>query len=310
MALPATGNQITMLQVRDFFGGTYSPITMSQLGEEISITSGTTVLLSESFGGQPAPGTSLNSVTFDSVILDTSVNSPDTRSFVFSPSGTELYTGEENSDDIIRYNLSTPFDLSTASFNSAVLDYNALSGLSVADSIQFKPDGTEVYVAGSGIVATYSLSTNYDISTASFVRATDLNADLFNTAFGAVFSNDGQTLYFCVNGRTVLQYFTLSTPFNTSTATYVGVTPEVTNNFATVINAKFISNGDQLVTVSNSTDDVQLYDLATAYDATSGVSFNSSYSVTDSTNVRDVYVANNKLFLLVFEDTEIRQYSV
>jgi len=55
MALPATGNQITMLQVRDFFGGTYSPITMSQLGEEISITSGTTVLLSESFGGQSNP---------------------------------------------------------------------------------------------------------------------------------------------------------------------------------------------------------------------------------------------------------------
>ena len=55
MALPATGNQISMLEVRDFFGSTYSPITMTQLGQEISITAGTTIELSSTFGGIDAP---------------------------------------------------------------------------------------------------------------------------------------------------------------------------------------------------------------------------------------------------------------
>lgn len=55
MALPPTGNQITMLEVRDFFNATYTPITMTQLGQEISISPGTTILLSGTFGGIEPP---------------------------------------------------------------------------------------------------------------------------------------------------------------------------------------------------------------------------------------------------------------
>lgn len=55
MALPPTGNEITMLEVRDYFNATYTPITMTQLGQELSISAGTTIPLSETFGGQGTP---------------------------------------------------------------------------------------------------------------------------------------------------------------------------------------------------------------------------------------------------------------
>lgn len=55
MSLPNTGNTITMTQVRDFFGGSATPITMSFLGTYISVTVGNTVNLSASFGGLGPP---------------------------------------------------------------------------------------------------------------------------------------------------------------------------------------------------------------------------------------------------------------
>jgi len=54
MALPATGSQISVNQVQIHYGFTSgTQRTMSQLGTQVSITSGNTVMLSASFGGQP-----------------------------------------------------------------------------------------------------------------------------------------------------------------------------------------------------------------------------------------------------------------
>lgn len=52
MALPPTGSTITMLEIRNYFGGTTTPITMSFLGTYLGIAVGTTIPMSETFGGQ------------------------------------------------------------------------------------------------------------------------------------------------------------------------------------------------------------------------------------------------------------------
>ena len=54
MPLPATGSQISINQVQIHYGFTSgSTRTMSQLGTQVSISAGNTVMLSSSFGGQP-----------------------------------------------------------------------------------------------------------------------------------------------------------------------------------------------------------------------------------------------------------------
>ena len=52
MALPATGSAITMSEIRNYFGGSGTPITMSGLGAFLSISAGTTIRMSATFGGQ------------------------------------------------------------------------------------------------------------------------------------------------------------------------------------------------------------------------------------------------------------------
>lgn len=57
MALPPTGSQITMSQIRNYFGSSTTPITMSFLGSYLGISSGTTIPMSSTFGGLGTPGT-------------------------------------------------------------------------------------------------------------------------------------------------------------------------------------------------------------------------------------------------------------
>lgn len=57
MALPPTGSTITMSQIRNYFGSSTTPIVLSQLGTYISISVGTTISMSSSFGGYYFPAT-------------------------------------------------------------------------------------------------------------------------------------------------------------------------------------------------------------------------------------------------------------
>ena len=52
MALPLTGETITMTQIRNYFGGSSTPITMSGVGAFLGISAGTTIAMSATFGGQ------------------------------------------------------------------------------------------------------------------------------------------------------------------------------------------------------------------------------------------------------------------
>ena len=57
MALPATGNTISMSDIRNYFvnGGFASSYTIGVLGTYIGISTGTTISMSSSFGGYYFP---------------------------------------------------------------------------------------------------------------------------------------------------------------------------------------------------------------------------------------------------------------
>tara|TARA_Y100000389_G_C17430614_1_gene502341 strand:- start:112 stop:276 length:165 start_codon:yes stop_codon:yes gene_type:complete len=51
MALAPTGSQITMTEIRNYFGVSGTPIIMSTLGTYVGISVGTTINMSVTFGG-------------------------------------------------------------------------------------------------------------------------------------------------------------------------------------------------------------------------------------------------------------------
>ena len=109
-----------------------------------------------------------------------------------SPDGTKMYLTGANSDQVFQYNISTPFDLSTATYNQFFEPY-----FNNPEDLYFATTGYTMYLVNSSQVQKYALSTAWDISTASksgsvFATGTDSR--------GLFFREDLLKMY--VSGRT------------------------------------------------------------------------------------------------------------
>ena len=93
----------------------------------------------------------------------------------FKDDGTKMYVLGRTGVDINEYSLSAAWDISTASY---VQNFSVSTEESVPNGLFFKPDGTKVYVIGQNgdDVNEYSLSTAWDISTASYVQNFSVSA--------------------------------------------------------------------------------------------------------------------------------------
>ena len=193
----------------------------------------------------------------------------------FKPDGTKMYVLGQNSRYVNEYDLSTAWDISTASY---VQNFGVIAQDSVPAGLFFKPDGTKMYVVGvSGRdVNEYDLSTAWDISTASYVQNFGLIAQ--DTApYGFFFKPDGTKMYVVgFTGRDVNEY-DLSTAWDISTASYV-------QNFSVEAQETsprgifFKPDGAKMYVIGNAGDDVNEYDLSTAWDI-STASYVQNFSV-------------------------------
>jgi DNA-binding beta-propeller fold protein YncE len=104
-----------------------------------------------------------------------------------------MYIVGSTGDDVNEYDLSTAWDISTASFlqNFFVIEQEVSPG-----GIFFKPDGLKMYIVGStgNEVNEYDLSTAWDVSTASFLQNFSVIAQSTNPQ-GLFFKPDGTKMY-------------------------------------------------------------------------------------------------------------------
>jgi len=141
----------------------------------------------------------------------------------FKPDGTKMYTAGNVGDSIYEYNLSTPWDVSTATY---LQNYSVAAQNTVPAGVFFKPDGAKMYMVGSSpsqSVYEYNLSSAWDISTSSYAQAFSVSSQE-SLPRGITFKPDGTKMY--INGQTGddLNEYSLSTPWNISTATFTVAT--------------------------------------------------------------------------------------
>jgi len=138
----------------------------------------------------------------------------------FSDDGAKLYILGFGGDNVNEYNLSTAWDVSSASY---LQNFSVAAQEGTPVDLRFKPDGTKMYVLGFGSsVYEYSLSIAWDVSTASYVAAFAVSSQDSNCR-GLFFSPNGDVFFMCgTNSDDVFQY-SLTTPWDISTASYDSV---------------------------------------------------------------------------------------
>ena len=149
-----------------------------------------------------------------------SVNSQDTeaRGLTFNNNGTRMYVTGWRGDDVNEYRLTTPFDVSTATF----VQTNGFTINSDPRDVKFNPDGTRMFVLGRGTidrVFQLTLTTPFDISTA--VAGND-NIVTFNTnaqetsSNGLAFNLDGTRMFIVGENSDFVNEYILTTGFDMS----------------------------------------------------------------------------------------------
>jgi 6-phosphogluconolactonase (cycloisomerase 2 family) len=183
----------------------------------------------------------------------------------FKPDGTKMYiVGISSSPRSVReYSLTIAWDISTAAHSQSFAVNNEDTA---PTSVFFKPDGTKMYVAGDtgNDINEYTLSTAWDISTATFVQAYVINSQEANIA-GIFFRDDGVKMYMTGITSDNVNEYTLSTAWDVSTATFVQAF-SVAGQETSPHGLFFKPDGRRMYIVGNVGDDVTEYDLSTAWD--------------------------------------------
>ena len=198
------------------------------------------------------------------------------------PDGTKLWNVDYDKKKIFEINMSTAFDLGTASYGN---EFSVVGQDNFPYTIHWKPDGTRFYISGQGNkkVYEYSCSTAWDISTASYSnRATSALSD--TTLYSAVLSDDGTKLYVSKRVRVAYQtyenkvaQYSLSTAWQINTASQIGSDITLTTN---MYDFSFHPDGDKIFSTGGSgtyDDHLQQWNLSTAWDISTATPSSTEY---------------------------------
>ena len=146
----------------------------------------------------------------------------------FKTDGTKLYISDIGGDKVHQYALTGAWDLSTlAASSEKTLDVAAI-GVDNIVGISFQPDGTSVFLMDlfDDTLSEHDLSTAWDISTAGSATNTFSPSEP-DTPRGVTFNSDGTRVYIGDQTDDEVHQYSLSTPWDISTASALEVSFEV-----------------------------------------------------------------------------------
>ena len=282
-------------------------VTLSNPADSGTVSGATLLLDGGSSAGYDLANAEYSDVSF-------SVASQDTNPFgmAFSNDGTKMYVVGQSTDTIYQYSLSTAFDLNTASYSSVNLSVNSQDP--EPSGMAFNSDGTKMYVVGdtNNSLFQYSLSTGFDLSTASYDSVSFSVSGQDITPLDVAFNNDGTKMYVLGNTNDTVFQYSLSTAFDLSTASYDSVSFSVGSQESTPLGITFKSDGTKMYVVGRGVDTVFQYSLSTAFDLSTTSYDSVSFSVGGQDTIPYGVVFSGdgtKMYVIGITNDSIYQYT-
>lgn len=190
----------------------------------------------------------------------------------FKSDGTTFIICGLGGDTAYQYDLSTAWDISTASYSGKSFYHGAAAN---AQDIYVEADGSAFYLVDfnstSGVVYKYPMTTAWDVSSASYLTVSSYDTSR-GSRRGLSFSDDG--VYMFVSGNGAAYRYTLSTPWDVTTAGSELAAPSACNDLQAI---SLSPNGTSLAG-SKTDGNVYLFKMSVGFDI-SKLSLVSTHSV-------------------------------
>jgi len=260
--------------------------------------------------GSVTVGYDLSVAAYDSVSFSVSAQEAGPSSVFFKDDGTKMYVIGFSGDEINEYDLSTAWDITTASASS-VLSISSYETL--PRGLVFKTDGTSLYFTGLGNdqVRQYDMTTAWDISTASYSKTFSVSSQDTSPS-GLFFKSDGTKMYVSGAAGDDVNEYDLSTAWDVSTASYSNNFSLSSESIASPQSLFFTSDGTKMFVVSRDDDNIYYYSLSTPWDITSASYSNTSFSVTSQeSSPYGIFFKSDgtKMYVVGSSNDTIYQYS-
>ena len=206
----------------------------------------------------------ISTASYNNVSFSLSSTATVSQGLEFNDVGTKMYVVGNSTDKIFEYDLSTAFDLSTASYNSVNLSVSSQD--TNPFGIRFKPDGTSLYMVGgtNDTVFQYTLTTAFDLSTASYASKSFSVSSQETTPEGVAFNSNGTKMYVVGGAGDDINQYSLSTAYDVSTASFDSLTFSVSAQNTSPRDITFNADGTKIYVVGGSADSVYQYSTSEA----------------------------------------------
>lgn len=252
---------------------------------------------------------------FEAVYTSTNFHFGDEEQFpqgvAFNNDGSKMYMVGYNESDVFQYTLATPYDISTASYDAVSFDVGGQETRTTG--IAFNPSGSAMFIVGSsdGMVNQYTLSTPYDISSASFSKAYDPSAYAASHG-GIAFNNDGSKMYLIGGIGLQVNQFSLDVPYDITSVDHDGFL-SITSYGNNPTSVTFSGNGKWLIFSGSITDRIRMFELDIPFDVTSNTTYVDDIYVWDiDPSVHDVLFKpdGTKMYMVGSSNKNIYEFEI
>ena len=225
----------------------------------------------------------ISTASYDNKSFSVRSQEPNPRSLSFNNNQSKMWVVGTTNDKIHQYTLSTPGDISTASYDSKSFSVSSEEGNPI--DLAFNSNQSKVWVVGTtnDKIHQYTLSTPGDISTASYDSKSFSVSSEETIPTGLAFnSNQSKVWVVGISSDTIYQY-TLSTPGDISTASYDNKSFSVRSQEPNPQGLAFNSDQSKVWVVGNTNNTIYQYSTAAPIFRISN-SFTSKYSIRNQTS--------------------------
>jgi len=241
--------------------------------------------------------------------FDVSSQDQDPRGVSLSTDGSRMFVAGRSNSRVYQYDLSTDFDITTASFDTSV---RVATNNNSQGELTFSPDGSNMYIidSPSDNINQYELTSGFDVSTASFTGSFNTGGQNGNGR-GIALNPDGTQIYICSKDNTQVVEYDLSTAFDVTSATFVQ-TFDVSSQDLAPQGMQFDADGGLMYVAGISNDTVFQYSLSTPFDiSTASLQTNLNVGSQDSRPTGIAFSpAGSRMYLVGNSGRDVNQYAL